>query len=122
MDASQRRKSSGGRKAGYKSKSHVLEVQARDKEAFLGKLQAENGFLQLKAQVLTNLLEVASEIAVHKRSHIDVRFPDLSDAQLVEYLDDFLSNYGGYNAERPTGRNALQLERYWPDSHSALQL
>lgn len=108
----------GGRKGGsdyhrkgYKSKSHVLELQCKDKVNTLHKLQNENGFLQLKGCVLELLLEVASEIVVHKRAHIDVAFPNLNDAQLLEFLDEFLEKYGGYNADRPTERSLFHLEQ-----------
>lgn len=119
MEAPPRRKPGSARKGGgseysrngYKNKSHALELQARDKQATLAKLAAENGFLSRQATVLTSLLEVASEIVVHKRSHIAVEFPELSDPQLLEFLDDFLDKYGGYSAQRPTERNHFHLER-----------
>jgi hypothetical protein len=89
----------------------VLELQCKDKVNTLQKLQNENGFLQLKGCVLELLLEVASEIVVHKRAHIDVAFPNLNDEQLLEFLDEFLQKYGGYNADRPTERNLFHLEK-----------
>lgn len=105
------RKSSDYSRKGYKSKSHVLELQAKEKENALAKLQAETGFLQMKGQVLDLLLQVSSEIVVHKRTHITCEFPNLNDQQLVDFLDEFLAKYGGSSAERPTERNLFHLER-----------
>lgn len=97
---------------GYKNKSHSLELQARDKQGAVAKLTAENSFLSRQALVLTRLLEVSSEIVVHKRAHTaGVEFPVLSDAQLLEFLDEFLAPYGGYSAQRPTEANHFNLER-----------
>lgn len=73
--------------------------------------QAEKVFLTQKGAVLEVLLEVASEIAVHKKQHTGTKFPELRDAQLLEFLEKFLEEYGGYSAERPTERNYFRLER-----------
>lgn len=106
------RKSSEYARKGYKSKSHILELQAQGQQAALQRLQQESAYLQLKGTVLELLLEVASEIVVHKRKYIDVNFPELADQQLLEFLDEFLGKYGGYNAVGPTERNLFHLERY----------
>jgi hypothetical protein len=57
------------------------------------------------------LLEVSSEVCVHKKKHTDTKFPELNDPQLLEFLEQFLANYGGYSADRPTTHNYLHLER-----------
>lgn len=104
------RKGSDYARKGYKSKSHVLELQAQNQQGSLQRLQQESAYLQLKGTVLELLLEVASEIVVHKRKHIEVTFPDLNDQQLLEFLDEFLGKYGGYNALGATERNLFHLE------------
>lgn len=61
--------------------------------------------------MLELLLEVASEIVVHKRKHTSVRFPPLEDTELGAFLDTFLESFGGYTAERPTAKNLFELSK-----------
>lgn len=68
-------------------------------------------YLKQKGAVLELLLEVASEVAVHKRQHTGTKFPELKDASLLEFLERFLVDYGGYAAERPTAHNFFHLEK-----------
>lgn len=75
-------------------------------------MQNEAVFLRQKGAVLELLLEVASEVAVHKRQHTGTKFPELKDTQLLELLEKFLESYGGYAAERPTTHNYFNLQRY----------
>lgn len=56
-------------------------------------------------------MEVASEIATHKRQHTGIKFPEIRDKQLACFLDNFLDSYGGYAAERPTARNVFELDK-----------
>lgn len=74
-------------------------------------VQSEAVFLRQKGSVLEQLLEVASEVAVHKRQHTGTKFPDLSDPQLLDFLEKFLDGYGGFAAERPTAHNYFNLQR-----------
>jgi hypothetical protein len=74
-------------------------------------LQSEAVHLEQKGAVLELLLEVASEVAVHKRQHTGTKFPELKDSSLLEFLERFLVDYGGYAAERPTTQNFFHLER-----------
>lgn len=79
--------------------------------ALTAAVQSEAVFLRQKGSVLEQLLEVASEVAVHKRQHTGTKFPDLSDPQLLEFLEKFLDGYGGFAAERPTAHNYFNLQR-----------
>jgi hypothetical protein len=81
--------------------------------------QKEAVFLRQKGAVLELLLEVASEVAVHKRQHTGTKFPELKDTQLLEFLEQFLESYGGYAAERPTIHNYFNLQRcVLPTAHA----
>lgn len=75
-------------------------------------VQNEAIFLRQKGAVLEQLLEVASEVAVHKREHTGIKFPNLHDPQLLDFLENFLENYGGFGAERPTAQNYFNLHKY----------
>jgi len=88
-----------------------IEVPFAPEPPLLVLVQSEKVFLKQKGSVLELLLEVASEVAVHKRQHTGTKFPELRDTQLLEFLEKFLDSYGGYAAERPTARNYFQLDK-----------
>lgn len=77
--------------------------------------QSEAVFLRQKGSVLELLLEVSSEVCVHKKKHTGTKFPELNDPQLLELMEQFLANYGGYSADRPTTHNYFHLERCGKD-------